>query len=118
MKPVAAVPTIPGELRNEDAVALAAGNVQLPWEFLNPFCFAQRDVTPHCRAPAQKPSISDNIEKFQIDFSLSDLIAVEGARGWWAHGEPPAPETVDPTMSEVAWRSACPCAGRRHPPRH
>ena len=51
MKPVAAGATpTPDGLRNDDALALArAGNVELPYETLNPYCLAEA-TSPHIAA--------------------------------------------------------------------
>lgn len=106
MKPVAAgaEPTAEG-LRNDDALALqAAGNVPLPYEVLNPFCLSQ-PTSPHLAAKAA--GIEIDIETIKANFSriasVSDLVLVEGAGGWWAPiGEPAEPGQRGPTMEEVA----------------
>ncbi|MGC4029225.1 MAG: dethiobiotin synthase [Steroidobacteraceae bacterium] len=106
MKPVAAgAERAAGGLRNEDALALqAAGNVALPYEVLNPCCLA-RPTSPHLAAQETGVSISCDTIKSNFDriVSLSDLVAVEGAGGWWAPiGEPGHAGERGPTMEDVA----------------
>lgn len=106
MKPVAAgAEATPEGLRNDDALALqAAGNVPLPYEVLNPVCLP-RPTSPHLAAEAA--GIEINIETIRANFrrivSISDLVLVEGAGGWWAPiGDPPEPGQRGPTMEDVA----------------
>jgi dethiobiotin synthetase len=107
MKPVAAgAEWFPEGLRNEDAVALAAaGNVGLAYEVLNPFCFP-RATSPHLAARDGRVVINMEtiIAKYRLIDADSDLIAVEGAGGWWAPlGDPePAAPGSGPTMADVA----------------
>lgn len=106
MKPVAAGadPTA-GGLRNEDGLALlAAGNVALPYGLLNPCCLV-RPTSPHLalRDEGESIDIETITRNFREIVSLSDLVAVEGAGGWWAPiGEPAAAGERGPTMEQVA----------------
>lgn len=92
-------------LCNEDALALqAAGNVDLPYRVLNPCCLP-RPTSPHMAAQEVGTSISIDTIKLNFDHivSISDLIAVEGAGGWWAPiGEPDHAGERGPTMEDVA----------------
>lgn len=106
MKPVAAgTGAGPGGARNEDALALlAAGNVDLPYELLNPCCLPW-PTSPHLAARQMGIAISiDTImASFGIIVSKSELVAVEGAGGWWAPiGEPGHAGGRGPTMADVA----------------
>ena len=106
MKPVAAgADSTPAGLRNDDALALArVGNVPLPYELINPCCHS-RATSPHLAAAFTSKSIDIKVIKTAYDAicSKSDLIAVEGAGGWWAPiGEPPSAGSIGPTMADVA----------------
>ena len=106
MKPVAAGATRTGQgWRNEDALALqAAGNVELPYELLNPVCLP-RAASPHLAA--RDASFYIDIDSIKADFDIivskTDVIAVEGAGGWYAplRDGPPA-EAGSGTMAELA----------------
>lgn len=106
MKPVAAgaAQTVQG-LRNEDAEALqAAGNTQLPYEWVNPCCLPAA-TSPHLAAEwVHRPIRLDVIKSaFDSISAQTDLIVVESAGGWLAPiGPPELPGQVGPTMQEVA----------------
>lgn len=105
MKPVAAGAAMTSHgWRNEDALDLAgAGNVQLPYEWLNPYCLPT-PTSPHLaaadvRLEIQIPTILAAFEHIE---SRSDVIVVEGAGGWFAPvGAGLAPGTGK-TMADVA----------------
>jgi dethiobiotin synthetase len=85
MKPVASgcEVTVDG-LRNEDALALmAASNVDLPYELVNPYAFKPA-IAPHIAA--QQVGIDIDFEIIQKNYDLiqqqADLVVVEGAGGW------------------------------------
>ena len=86
MKPVAAgAAATPAGLRNADALALAAsGNVALPYESLNPYCF-EPAVSPHIAA--KEAGIEVDIGKIRHFYdtmaSGADWVVVEGAGGWF-----------------------------------
>lgn len=106
MKPVAAGAelTLAG-LRNDDALALAAaGNVDLPYEMLNPYCLPQA-TSPHIAARDAGILIDISVitNQFARILEKSDLIVVEGAGGWLAPiGDPPQTGLPGPTMEDVA----------------
>jgi dethiobiotin synthetase len=106
MKPVAAgVIDTPDGPRNDDALALmAAGNVSLPYELVNPICL-QRATSPHLAT--KDAGIVVDINSIKTAFGLiktkSDLIVVEGAGGWLTPiGEPSVPGQPGPTMQDIA----------------
>jgi dethiobiotin synthetase len=85
MKPVASgcEVTVDG-LRNEDALALmAASNVDLPYELVNPYAFKPA-IAPHIAA--QQVGVDIDFEIIQKNYDLiqqqADLVVVEGAGGW------------------------------------
>jgi dethiobiotin synthetase len=87
MKPVAAGAAMTAHgWRNEDALDLAAaGNVRLPYEWLNPCCLPA-PTAPHLAAldaglSIEMPGIVAAYEQIR---SRSDVIVVEGAGGWLA----------------------------------
>jgi dethiobiotin synthetase len=106
MKPVAAgVIDTPGGPRNGDALALmAAGNVGLPYELVNPICL-QRATSPHLAA--KDAGIVVDIDSIKTTFGLikakSDLIVVEGVGGWLTPiGEPSMQGPPGATMQDIA----------------
>jgi dethiobiotin synthetase len=85
LKPVAsgAERTVEG-LRNEDALALAAGSsVPLPYALTNPYCFAPA-IAPHiAAAEAGVPiAVADLVDWYARATAGADLAIVEGAGGW------------------------------------
>lgn len=73
-----------GQLRNEDALALmAASNVELPYERVNPVCFKPA-IAPHIAAKMEDISVDvDNILTCEKQISSQcDLVVIEGAGGW------------------------------------
>jgi dethiobiotin synthetase len=106
MKPVAAGAVMtPTGLRNDDALALAAaGNVELPYEALNPYCL-QQATSPHIAARNAGISIDLKliIRQYAFIAAKSDIVVVEGAGGWLAPiGDPVPGATCGPTMADVA----------------
>jgi dethiobiotin synthetase len=83
MKPVASgCETTANGLRNEDALALmAAANVELPYEVVNPYAF-EPAIAPHIAA--QKAGRSIDIETIgTLAQSIeADYLVVEGVGGW------------------------------------
>src|SRR3569833_4524778 len=67
MKPVASgSERTPKGLRNEDALALmAASNVAVPYEWVNPYCF-EPPVSPHIAA--DEAGICVDMTKIRVDF--------------------------------------------------
>ena len=106
MKPLAAgvIPTPEGP-RNEDAAALlAAGNVSLPYQLVNPICL-QRATSPHLAASDAGivVDIGAIVQAYDLIRSRSELIVVEGAGGWLAPiGAPVRPGLAGPTMQDIA----------------
>lgn len=106
MKPVAAgADPGPAGARNDDALALmAAANVTVPYELVNPCCLLA-PTSPHLAARREEKcidlaAITTAYERIE---SLSDVIIAEGAGGWLAPvGEPPVPGLPGPTMQDVA----------------
>ncbi|HEY6927298.1 MAG TPA: dethiobiotin synthase [Steroidobacteraceae bacterium] len=87
MKPVASGSERTAQgLRNEDALALmAASNVVVEYDRVNPYCF-EPAISPHIAA--NEAGIRVDLAKIRRDFEslaqLSDWIVVEGAGGWLA----------------------------------
>lgn len=85
MKPVASGGFhTPAGLRNEDAVKLdALSSVDLPYEWLNPYCF-EPPIAPHIAASEAGVEIAfDRIETIAEDLSRqADCLIVEGVGGW------------------------------------
>jgi dethiobiotin synthetase len=106
MKPVAAgvVAGAPA-LVNDDALQLqAAGNVDLPYELVNPCCLPE-PTSPHLAAERAGKSvdIARIVASYDSISRQSDVILVESAGGWLAPIGPPAiPGTAGPTMQDVA----------------
>lgn len=99
MKPVASGsdPT-PAGLRNSDALTLmAAANVRVPYEVVNPYCFLP-PISPHIAAREAGATIDLALlrSRFDILAAASDCVIVEGAGGWLA------PISERATMAELA----------------
>jgi len=106
MKPVAAgAEPGPAGLRNEDALALmAAANVPLPYERVNPCCLLSA-TSPHlaARREGRVVDLEAIMAAFALIRSSSEVIIVEGAGGWLAPvGDPPRPGMIGPTMQDIA----------------
>lgn len=87
MKPVAAGAVAgPQGLRNADALALmAAANIQVPYELVNPYCLAA-ETSPHLAAREAGVSIEPGraFEAYAALAARADIVIVEGAGGWLA----------------------------------
>lgn len=87
LKPLAAGAAMTtGGLRNDDALALqAASTVALPYDSINPFCFAE-PVAPHLAAARHGIAITAAAMARHITSVIAatdaDYIVVEGAGGW------------------------------------
>jgi dethiobiotin synthetase len=86
LKPVAsgAQENEQGQLRNADALQLQqAANVLLPYQSINPYCFAPA-IAPHIAAAEQGITIDlKHIARCYADAqSLCDVVLLEGAGGW------------------------------------
>jgi dethiobiotin synthetase len=87
MKPVASGSERTSEgLRNEDALALmAASNISVPYDRVNPFCF-EPPISPHIAA--DDAGIRVDLARIRRDFEIlahdADWIVAEGAGGWLA----------------------------------
>ena len=85
MKPVAAGAQFVGGVWINDDVEqlLAAGNVNAPREWLNPYCFAP-PIAPHIAAEIENKTIKNNylIKSYQRLAALADIVIVEGAGGF------------------------------------
>jgi dethiobiotin synthetase len=85
MKPVAAGATMQdGRLVNEDVTALkAAGNVEVPDELVNPYCFAP-PIAPHLAAA--EAGVAIDLRRLENACTrlatLADCVVVEGAGGF------------------------------------
>lgn len=105
MKPVAAGATMTSHgWRNDDALDLAAaGNVQLPYEILNPCCLPN-PTAPHLAAMDAGISIkiAPIVSAFEQIRSRSDVTIVEGAGGWLAPIGPDNPQDGGQTMQDLA----------------
>ena len=105
MKPVAAgVIDTPDGPRNDDALALlAAGNVDLPCQLVNPVCL-QRATSPHLAAAESGFAVDTGaiVQAYDLIRSRSDWIVVEGAGGWLAPIGAAKPGTNGPTMQDIA----------------
>lgn len=105
MKPVAAGAAMTSHgWRNDDALDLAAaGNVPLPYAWLNPYCLPT-PTAPHLAA--RDVGISIEIRQIVAAFEQirirSDVIVVEGAGGWLAPIGSGIPGGEPRTMQEVA----------------
>ena len=85
LKPVASgAEATPRGLRNADALALgAAGSLSLPYELVNPWCFAA-PIAPHLAAAEAGVELRvDDLQRWYRHASAGAGIAVvEGAGGW------------------------------------
>lgn len=83
MKPVASGCAVSGNgLRNDDALSLiAAANVDLPYELVNPYAF-EPAIAPHIAA--QEAGQSIEIDKIRICAEKidADYLVIEGVGGW------------------------------------
>jgi dethiobiotin synthetase len=99
MKPIASgSDSTPDGLRNSDALTLmAATNVSVPYEAVNPYCFLP-PVSPHIAASEAGVAIDLALLRSRFDAlaAASDGVIVEGAGGWLA----PISETA--TMADLA----------------
>lgn len=99
MKPVASgAARSPKGLRSEDAEALlAAANVALSYEEVNPYCF-EPAISPHIAA--EEAGIEIDIGTIERNYrriaARSDRVIVEGAGGWLA------PVNARETMADIA----------------
>ncbi len=84
-KPVAAGAEHTGQgWRNEDALALkAAGNVDLPYEVINPYCF-ELPIAPHLAAAEAGVRVDKQriLDAHAQIAAQADWVLVEGAGGW------------------------------------
>jgi dethiobiotin synthetase len=99
MKPVASgCESRAGGLVNDDALALiAASNVNVRYEEVNPYCFAPA-IAPHIAA-RQAGVVIDRAyirTSYESLAARADCIVVEGAGGWLV------PVTPDATMADIA----------------
>lgn len=87
LKPLASGAQLCAEgLRNEDALALmAASSIKLPYEAINPFCFAE-PIAPHIAAAHGDVLLSAETIAQKIQAVLKhtdfDYALIEGAGGW------------------------------------
>jgi dethiobiotin synthetase len=87
MKPVASgSDRTPKGLRNEDALTLmAASNVAVPYDRVNPYCF-EPAISPHIAA--EEAGITVDTAQVRHNFDIlaaaAELVIVEGAGGWLA----------------------------------
>jgi dethiobiotin synthetase len=93
-----------GALRNGDALALqAASNVVVPYEIVNPYCFAPA-ISPHLAARDAGVTIDTAriTQCYGWVGTRAEIVLIEGAGGWLA----PIDETR--TMADVAEALALP----------
>jgi dethiobiotin synthetase len=85
LKPVASgADATPSGLRNADALALgAAGSLSLPYELVNPWCFAP-PIAPHLAAAEVGVELrADDLQRwYQRASAGAGIAVVEGAGGW------------------------------------
>lgn len=83
MKPVASgCESTPAGLRNEDALSLiAASNVDLPYDLVNPFAF-EPAIAPHIAAQEAGQKIDINKIRRLAESIEADYLIVEGVGGW------------------------------------
>lgn len=83
LKPIASgCEETPDGLRNEDALALmAAANVKLPYDVVNPYAFAP-PIAPHLAAGAEGVVIDPATAARSLEGLVADRVVVEGAGGW------------------------------------
>jgi dethiobiotin synthetase len=105
MKPVAAGAAMTSHgWRNDDALDLAAaGNVQLPYAWLNPFCLPT-PTAPHLAAADAGMIIEISVIRSAFDCikARSDVVVVEGAGGWLAPIGAVGPKGEHQSMQDVA----------------
>ena len=71
-----------GGLRNEDALALmAAANVALPYDEVNPWAF-EPPIAPHIAAAEQGVTIDPQLFTTGMDVGALDYAIIEGVGGW------------------------------------
>ena len=99
MKPVASGAQMQdGKLRNEDALHLIeAANVEVPYEWVNPYCFAPA-IAPHIAAQQAGMPIKPDIiySAYQQLAAVADVVVVEGVGGW------AVPISSTKTMADIA----------------
>jgi len=99
MKPVASGAEMhAGQLRNEDALRLLeTSNVEAPYEWINPYCFAPA-IAPHIAAQQAGTAISLDVinSAYQRLTELADVVVVEGVGGWVV------PINTTKTMADIA----------------
>lgn len=83
LKPVASgCEWVDGQLRNADALALmAAANVALPYDQVNPYCF-EPAIAPHIAAAQAGIHINPQHAARSAEGLDADWLVVEGAGGW------------------------------------
>lgn len=99
MKPVASgCERTAAGLRNDDALQLmAATNIPVTYEQVNPYCF-EPAIAPHIAAAEAKCVIDLQVLRtsFTTLQSQSDLVVIEGAGGWFT------PLTANQTLADFA----------------
>jgi dethiobiotin synthetase len=116
LKPVASgAARIDGALRNADALELlAASNVRVPYEIVNPYCF-EPPVSPHLAAREAGVTIDSErvLACYREAASRARVVLAEGAGGWLAPIGPARTmadiaETLDlPVLLVVGLRLGC-----------
>jgi dethiobiotin synthetase len=83
MKPVASGCAVTGNgLRNDDALSLmAAANVDLPYELVNPYAF-EPAIAPHIAAQEAGQSIEIDKIRLCAEKIDADYLVIEGVGGW------------------------------------
>ncbi len=83
MKPVASGCAVTGNgLRNDDALSLiAAANVDLPYELVNPYAF-EPAIAPHIAAQEAGQSIDIDKIRLCVEKIDADYLVIEGVGGW------------------------------------
>jgi dethiobiotin synthetase len=98
MKPVASgARFVEGQLRNDDALQLiAAANVDVPYEWVNPYCF-EPAIAPHVAALQAGIEMTPDVivAAYQQLQSVADVVVVEGVGGWFV------PLNARQTMADV-----------------
>jgi dethiobiotin synthetase len=99
MKPVASgAYFVDGKLVNDDALHLmATANVDVPYEWINPYCF-EAAIAPHIAALQAGIPISLEVicSAYQQLATVADVVVVEGVGGW------AVPINATQTMADVA----------------
>lgn len=84
-KPVASdAQVLAGQLKNSDALSLmAVASVALPYEVVNPYCFAPA-IAPHIAAQQAgvRIDLATITSSYQQHREASEVVVVEGAGGW------------------------------------